>query len=109
MIGNNLQGRRRLLQGGPANNQGIATWTYSYGESVGLQYDPFALAGSVAAAPPLAANAQGKPLPEENGNAFAACQTYQTSRSFERESDQSDRLVRSIFVYAAQSIERNAN
>lgn len=54
-----IQGRRRLLQGGPANNQGIATWTYSYGESVGLQYDPFALAGSVAASPPLAANAQG--------------------------------------------------
>ena len=55
-----LQGRRRLLQGGPANNLGIATWTYSYGESVGLQYDPFALAGSVAAAPPLANNVQGK-------------------------------------------------
>jgi len=51
-------GRRRLLQG-PANNAGIATWQYSYGESVGLQYDPFALPGTPSAAPPLAANAAG--------------------------------------------------
>jgi hypothetical protein len=54
----NIQGRRRLLQG-PANDAGIATWQYSYGESAGLQYDPFAPPGSPSAAPPLAANTAG--------------------------------------------------
>lgn len=53
-----IKGRRRLLQG-PANDVGIATWQYSYGESAGLQYDPFALPGTPSAAPPLAANAAG--------------------------------------------------
>lgn len=53
-----IKGRRRLLQG-PANDAGIATWQYSYGESAGLQYDPFALPGTPGAAPPLAANAAG--------------------------------------------------
>ena len=53
------QGRRRLLQG-PTNNQGIATWTYSNGESVGLQYDPYALPGALAAAPPQATNTAGR-------------------------------------------------
>ncbi len=64
-----MQGRRRLLQGGPANALGIATWTYSYGESVGLQYDPYAMAGSIAAAPPLASNAVGeKVLPWDSSS-----------------------------------------
>ena len=50
-----VQGRRRLLQGGPANNVGIAEWAVSDGEAAGLQYDPYAPVGSLYAQPPLSA------------------------------------------------------
>ena len=54
-----MQGRRRLLQGGPANNVGIAEWAVSDGEAAGLQYDPYAPVGSPYAQPPLSGAQQG--------------------------------------------------
>lgn len=51
------QGRR--LQQAPANDAGLATWQYSFGEATGLQYDPFAPVGSPYAQPPVSAAAAG--------------------------------------------------